>query len=93
MLIPKPISFQYQEKCGSFREGRLHWKLNSPLIPSRTLLIVVFADSIGLVRAVLMLFQTVVAFVLILVNAVDTVVFTFSTAVEIPDLMLVRLYQ
>lgn len=24
ILMPKPMSFQYHEKCGSFREGRLH---------------------------------------------------------------------
>ena len=83
-----PMLCQYQEKCGIFSLGKLHVKLNRPLIRSMALLIRDFALSIGEVIAVLMLFQTEDAVVLMELKALDTEVFTLFTALETEVLML-----
>ena len=83
-----PMSCQYQEKCGIFGFGKLQLKLNRPLIRSMALLMAVFADSIGLVIADLMLFHVLVAVVLMEEKTFDTVVFTLFTALETEVLML-----
>jgi hypothetical protein len=70
------------EICGILSLGKLHLKLKKPLILSITFLTVFFAVSIGLVIAVLILFQTEEAVDFILFQTLENVLFIPLTILD-----------